>query len=237
MTVIAGQRADHYRTPDELAGFLPRVLSAPKDLGTLDLVVRRPGRGVREVLDEGELSVSHGLVGDNWIERVTDGPDGPNPDDQLNVMNSRLVEFLAGDPELRQLAGDQLYLDLDLSAENLPAGTRLVIGDPDVRGAVIEVTALPHTGCQQLWSDLVPPPCASSTGRSAARCGCAGCAPKSCRQASSDLATPFGSSDPPEPQFSGSPAGRQVDTAGELVDIQRGGVLPVDPVADRSSLS
>lgn len=66
---------------------------------------------------------------------------------QLNVMNARLVAFLAGDPERRALAGDQLYLDLDLSHENLPAGTRLVLGDPATRGAVIEVTEVPHTGC------------------------------------------------------------------------------------------
>ena len=58
-----------------------------------------------------------------------------------------MVAFLAGDPGRRALAGDQLYLDLDLSHDNLPVGTRLTIGDPAVRGAVIEVTAPPHTGC------------------------------------------------------------------------------------------
>ncbi|WP_211675501.1 hypothetical protein [Ornithinibacter aureus] len=138
-----------HRTPQELEAFLPVLLAAPRDVGTLDLVVRRPAAGVREVLDEGELDLVVGLVGDTWAERGSsrsaDG--GPHPDMQLNVMSSRMVGFLAGDPDRRALAGDQLYLDLDLSHENLPAGSRLTIGDPAERGAVIEVTEQPHTGC------------------------------------------------------------------------------------------
>ena len=138
-----------HRTPEELEAFLPVLLAAPRDVGTLDLVVRRPAEGVREVLDEGELDLVVGLVGDTWAERGSsrsaDG--GPHPDMQLNVMSSRMVGFLAGDPDRRALAGDQLYLDLDLSHENLPTGSRLTIGDPAERGAVIEVTEQPHTGC------------------------------------------------------------------------------------------
>jgi MOSC domain-containing protein YiiM len=61
---------------------------------------------------------------------------------QINVMNARAALLVAGSSERRALAGDQLYVDLDLSPENLPAGTRLAIGT-----AVIEVTAVPHTGC------------------------------------------------------------------------------------------
>ena len=138
-----------HRTPEELEDFLPQLLAAPRDVGTLELVVRRPGLGQREVLDEGELDLAVGLVGDSWVQRgsskTSDG--GPHPEMQLNVMSARMVSFLAGDPERRPLAGDQLYLDLDLSHDNLPVGTRLTIGDPAVRGAVIEVTAPPHTGC------------------------------------------------------------------------------------------
>lgn len=138
-----------HRTPEELHAFLPTLLAAPKDVGTLELVVRRPAPGEREVLDEGELDLAVGLVGDTWVERGSSRtPDGgPHPDMQLNVMNAPLVGFLAGDPGRRPLAGDQLYLDLDLSHENLPAGSRVTIGDPAVRGAVIEVTEPPHTGC------------------------------------------------------------------------------------------
>ncbi len=145
----AGTSPVTHRTPEELEDFIPQLLAAPQDVGTLELVVRRPGLGQREVLDEGELDLVVGLVGDSWMQRgsrkTSDG--GPHPEMQLNVMSARMVSFLAGDPERRPLAGDQLYLDLDLSHDNLPVGTRLTIGDPAVRGAVIEVTAPPHTGC------------------------------------------------------------------------------------------
>ncbi len=138
-----------HRTPEELAAFVPQLLHAPRDVGTLKLVVRRPAPGAREVLDEGELDLVVGLVGDTWAQRGSSKtPDGgAHPEMQLNVMSARMVAFLAGDPALRPLAGDQLYLDLDLSQDNLPAGTRLTIGEPGVRGAVIEVTEVPHTGC------------------------------------------------------------------------------------------
>ena len=150
-TVIApeGTEAPVHRTPDELHAFLPVLEAAPKDTGTLELVVRRPAPGEREVLEEGELDLELGLVGDGWVERGSSrtAHGGPHPDMQLNVMNAPLVGFLAGDPDRRPLAGDQLYVDLDLSYDNLPVGTRLTIGDPQVRGAVIEVTEQPHTGC------------------------------------------------------------------------------------------
>jgi MOSC domain-containing protein YiiM len=138
-----------HRTPEELAAFVPELLHAPRDVGELALVVRRPAPGEREVLDEGELDLALGLVGDTWAQRGTSRmPDGgPHPDMQLTVMSARMVAFLAGDPARRPLAGDQLYVDLDLSRDNLPAGTRLTIGEPSARGAVIEVTAEPHTGC------------------------------------------------------------------------------------------
>jgi hypothetical protein len=138
-----------HRTAEELEAFLPELLAAPRDAGTVELVVRRPAPGEREVLDQGELDVAVGLVGDTWLQRgsskTADGR--AHPDMQLNVMSARLVAFLAGVPDRRPLAGDQLYLDLDLSQENLPVGTLLTIGDPQSGGAVIEVTEPPHTGC------------------------------------------------------------------------------------------
>jgi hypothetical protein len=98
---------------------------------------------------EGELHLSEGLVGDSWITRSSSRtPDGsPHPDMQLNVMNSRVIALVAGDKDRWQLAGDQLYIDLDLSAENLPAGTQLSIGS-----AVIAVSPQPHTGCHKFVS-------------------------------------------------------------------------------------
>ncbi len=135
-----------HRSAAELEAFLPEVQAAPTDAGTLVLVVRRPRPGEREVLAEGELDPTLGLAGDGWLDRVS-GSTGPDPDTQLSVMSARMATFLAGDSDRRALAGDQLYLDLDLSVENLPVGARLTIGDPSAGGAVIEVTAIPHTGC------------------------------------------------------------------------------------------
>ena len=127
-----------------LNGAIDEIRAAPADDGTLELIVARPAEDRRAVLAEGVLDPAVGLVGDNWIERGSrHTPDGSSdPDSQLNVMSARVVALLAQDPERRALAGDQLYLDLDLSEANLPVGTRLAIGD-----AVIEVTERPHTGC------------------------------------------------------------------------------------------
>jgi hypothetical protein len=129
---------------EELDAALSAALQSPKDEGTLDLIVLRPAVGRREVLDAGELDAAAGLVGDTWkirsSRRTKDG--SPHPDMQINVMNSRVIAMIAGEKTRWGLAGDQLYVDLDLSAANLPPGTRLAIG-----AAVIEVTAQPHTGC------------------------------------------------------------------------------------------
>ncbi len=133
-----------HRTAAELHAGLGEVLASPTDEGTLELIVRRPGVGEREVLDEGELDTTEGLVGDNWIERPSGRTDdgGPHPDMQLNVINSRLLALVCPDPERRPLAGDQLAVDLSLARDDLPVWSRLHIGS-----AVIEVTDQPHTGC------------------------------------------------------------------------------------------
>ena len=132
------------RTPDELDTGLGHVRDAPADDGELRLIVRRPGVDERESLDEGVLDIESGLEGDTWAARGNPrSEDGrAEPLAQVTVMNSRAVEVVAGPVERWPLAGDQLYVDLDLSEDNLPAGTRLAIGE-----AVIEVTAIPHTGC------------------------------------------------------------------------------------------
>lgn len=88
--------------------------------------------------------IAVGLVGDTWrardSSRTEDG--SPHPDMQLNIMNARVIALLAQSDDRWPLAGDQLFLDLDLTGENLPAGTRLALGS-----AIIEVTPPPHTGC------------------------------------------------------------------------------------------
>ena len=113
------------------------VRDSPPDGGTVELIVRRPAEGEREVLAEAELDPERGLVGDGWHARGT-----PHPDRQLTLMNARAAALVAGSREHWPLAGDQLYVDLDLGVANLPAGTRLAAGS-----ALIEVTAEPHRGC------------------------------------------------------------------------------------------
>jgi hypothetical protein len=128
----------------ELEAGLEEIRRSPKEEGSLDLIVRRPQPCEREILPEGELDPVEGLVGDNWKTRGSSATaDGSShPDMQLNIMNSRVIALVAREKDRWQLAGDQLFLDMDLSEDNLPAGTRLSIGS-----ALIEVTEQPHLGC------------------------------------------------------------------------------------------
>jgi len=135
----------HLKSEELLAG-LDNIRRSPTEEGVLELIVRRQSINDREVLDQGELDLAQGLVGDSWNRRrSTSTPDGsPNVKMQITVMNSRVAALVAQDRDRWPLAGDQLYLDMDLSAANLPAGARLAIGS-----SVIEVTAPPHLGCQK----------------------------------------------------------------------------------------
>ena len=141
---MATDVARHLTTAELEAG-LDGIGRAPADEGVVELIVRRPAEGEREVLERGTLDLVEGLVGDMWVTRGSKRtPDGSShPDMQVTVMSARVVDLVAaGDRERWALAGDQLYVDLDLSEANLPPGTRLALGT-----AVIEVTAEPHTGC------------------------------------------------------------------------------------------
>ena len=133
-------------TMAELEAGLDDICQSPKDEGALRLIVRRPRVGEREVLNEGALDLDEGLVGDTWRARaVARSADGvPYLLTQLNIMNARVIALVAGPEERWPLAGDQLFIDIDLSDDNMPAGTRLALGS-----AVIEVTEEPHTGCQK----------------------------------------------------------------------------------------
>jgi MOSC domain-containing protein YiiM len=131
---------------DELQAGLDHIRRSPGDRGTVVFIVRRPETLKREVIAEAQLDLALGLVGDNWKARgYRKSPDGSaHPDMQITVMNARVIALLAETQDRWALAGDQLYVDLDLSVDNLPPGTRLAVGT-----AVIEVTAEPHTGCRQ----------------------------------------------------------------------------------------
>ncbi len=142
-----------YLTLAEMEAALETIRQAPKDNGTLKLISRRPNTDEREVLETAQLDPAHGLVGDNWkARRSRSTPDGSaNPEMQLNVMNARVIELLAQDKERWSLAGDQLYVDFDLSEANVPPGTRLAVGS-----AIIEVTAPPHLGCKKFSARFGP---------------------------------------------------------------------------------
>jgi hypothetical protein len=123
---------------------LGHIRESPPDHGTVEMIVRRPAVDEREVMAVGTLDADVGLAGDTWqmrgSSRTLDG--SAHPGMQLTVINSRAALLVAQDPGRRMLAGDQLYVDLDLSPANLPAGTRLAVGS-----AVIEVSEQPHLGC------------------------------------------------------------------------------------------
>jgi hypothetical protein len=130
----------------QLESGLDDIRRSPKDDAILDLIVRRPETTKREILEQGELDIVEGLIGDNWSSRGSRhmADKSADPEMQLNIMNSRVIALVAQHPDRWHLAGDQLFIDMDLNKENLPVGTQLSIGS-----AIIEVTAPPHTGCKK----------------------------------------------------------------------------------------
>jgi MOSC domain-containing protein YiiM len=137
------------RQTDELTRLeesLDHIRRAPADGGTVELIARRPAEDEREVLDQARLDTHEGLEGDTWrVRGSSHTPDGgPNPDSQLTLMNARAAAAIAGERERWALAGDQIYVDLDLSVTNLPPGSRIQVGS-----AVIEFSETPHTGCSK----------------------------------------------------------------------------------------
>ena len=136
-------------TMTELEEGMETIRQSPKDQGMLKMIVRRPSVDEREIVDECELDLAEGLAGDSWKDRGSSHtPDGSaNINAQLTIMNARVIALLAQDEARWPLAGDQLYIDMDLSDDNIPPGTRLALGS-----AAIEVSAQPHTGCKKFSS-------------------------------------------------------------------------------------
>ncbi|MGB8362100.1 MAG: MOSC domain-containing protein [Acidimicrobiia bacterium] len=131
------------RTTTELETFVDGILAAPKDSGPIEMIVRRPGENEREVLESAALSTERGLEGDDWVNRVDDNGD-PHLAAQLTLMNARVADAVAVTRERWPLAGDQVYVDMDISMANLPPGSRVRLGS-----AVIEISDVPHTGCSK----------------------------------------------------------------------------------------
>ena len=138
------QHVPYHRPRAEIERAAAAKFSTPTEDGVVEKIICRPERYDRRILDQGVLEVARGLLGDTWEARgATSTPDGrADPLRQVTLMNSRALASVAGERDRWQLAGDQLIVDLDLSMDSLPAGTRLQIGE-----AVAEVTEPPHTGC------------------------------------------------------------------------------------------
>lgn len=136
-------------TMTELEAGLSELAKSPQDRGKLEMIVSRLDIDQRVLLERAELHLEDGLQGDNWRARGSKStPDGSaNRDAQITLMNSRVIQLLAQDKSNWPLAGDQLFVDLDLSQTNLPAGQRIAIGT-----AILEISALPHTGCEKFTS-------------------------------------------------------------------------------------
>lgn len=134
-------------TFDELQAAVATLDASPHDEGTVALIVCRPDLGVRQVLAQAEVSEASGVVGDNWFtrgsKRTEDG--SAHPEMQITLMNSRIIHLIAQDEARWQLAGDQFFVDFDLSEANLPVGQRIALGDE----VILEISTLPHTGCQK----------------------------------------------------------------------------------------
>jgi MOSC domain-containing protein YiiM len=137
--------ASRHLSADELEEGLANVLASPRDVGRLEFIVVRPAHDERRVLTSATLTCEGGIEGDRWAHepspRTDDGR--PDPRNQVTLMNARILRHIAGDEESVPLAGDNLIVDLDFSEKHLPDGSRLAIGER----VVIEITAIPHTGC------------------------------------------------------------------------------------------
>ncbi len=130
------------RTLQQLDASLDEIRRAPKDEGTVELIARRPAVGVREVVDHARLSAMQGLVGDSWHIRKSRKTGAPDPEQQITLMNARAIAAIVPERAEWARAGDQLFVDFELTADHVPPGTRLAVGT-----AVLEVTAAPHLGC------------------------------------------------------------------------------------------
>lgn len=138
---VAGRMPDRGR---DFAADLEVVRSSPREAGVVQVIVSRPARDQRIVVEAATLDVADGMVGDSWRARGSRStPDGSaNPESQLMLMSTRVLAAIESERERWPLAGDQLLVDFDLSMDNLPPGTRVVIGE-----AELEISLKPHTGC------------------------------------------------------------------------------------------
>ena len=138
---------EKFQSREQLMAKLPGFLdAAPKDNGTLDLIVMRPEHDARVLPQSFEVTAEFGVNGDHWKRgtgyALEDGTG--DPDTQICMMMSGCIEAIAGPKENWAPAGDNFFLDMDLTPANMPPGTRFAIGT-----AEFAVTEAPHNGCQK----------------------------------------------------------------------------------------
>ncbi len=130
----------------ELNAGLPDILASPGNGGVVRGIVVRPAKKMRRELETAEVSLARGMYGDHWEhgcwKSTEDGR--PHPDVQICIMNARCIDLIAQERSNWAPAGDNLFIDMDLSPENLPPGTRVGLGS-----AILEITDTPHNGCAQ----------------------------------------------------------------------------------------
>lgn len=123
-------------------------LHVPTGTGRLAGIIRRPASGQRDVIQRILLSVAEGIPGNRWGSRIPQDPEG-----QIAVMRADVAELIAGARGATAFAlfGDNLFMELDLSVEALPPGSRVRVGT-----AVLELAAKPHTGCSKFLARFGP---------------------------------------------------------------------------------
>ncbi len=131
-------------TRAELEAGLPEILQSPKDNGLVEAITVRPVSEERRVVQSTRMTLSGGVEGDHWAngcwKSTEDGK--PHPDVQICIMNSRCINHIAGSRENWAPAGDNLFVDMDISPDNMPPGTRVSLGS-----VILEITDTPHNGC------------------------------------------------------------------------------------------
>lgn len=131
-------------TAEQLAAGIAELCDSPREQGRVDLVVVRPMQGKRQCLERVLISLEAGVVGDRWLttswKKLANG--SAHPAVQVTLMNARCIRLIAGEPTNWAIAGDNLFVDLDLSRENLPTGARLKIGE-----CILQITSVAHNGC------------------------------------------------------------------------------------------
>lgn len=135
--------AKHLTRAELMAG-LPDILAAPKDNGMVEAITIRPLSETRQVVQSAQISLAGGVEGDHWAKGCWKSTDDgqPHPDVQICIMNSRCIDLIAGGRDNWAPAGDNLFIDMDLTPDNLPPGSFIAIGT-----AVLEITTTPHNGC------------------------------------------------------------------------------------------